>query len=110
MLIGGYPNLELLEYKAKQAAKAHNEKYDALHFQADVFLQGWGSTALGFGGIGGAAMSEAYTTVFSDVLQDVHVVFFGNKPAYIVEKPTDRFFEDLKNRNMASVSDSKTIY
>lgn len=111
LIIGGLPNLELLEYKSKDILKKiNNEKYKDVDLRADVFLQSWASTALGFGGIGGQAISDAYTTVFGDVLKNVYVVFFGNKVAYVVEKPTEKFFTDLKLRDMASVSKSKSIY
>ena len=111
MLIGGLPNLELLEYKSKNILRQiDNEKYKKLNLVADVFLQTWASTALGFGGIGGQAISEAYTTVFGDVLKNVYVIFFGNSLAYIVENPTEKFFTDLKFRMLASVDKSKIIY
>lgn len=111
MLIGGLPNLELLEYKSKNILRQiDNEKYKKLNLVADVFLQTWSSTALGFGGIGGQAISEAYTTVFGDVLKNVYVIFFGNRLAYIVENPTEKFFTDLKFRMLVSVDKSKIIY
>ena len=111
MLIGGFPNLELLEYKTQNIlTKINNKKYKDLNLTADVFIQTWASTALGFGGIGGQALCEAYTTVFGDVIKNVYVIFFGEKPAYIVENPTEKFFTDLKRRKMASVNESKNIY
>lgn len=111
MLIDGYPNLELLEFKAKLALKEKNsEKYANASFRADVFLQAWASTALGFGGIGGQAMSEAYTTVFSDDIKNAYVVFFGNRIAYIVENPKPIFFEDLKVRDMKAIKDALIQY
>ena len=78
--------------------------------RADVFLQTWGSTALGFGGVGGQAMSNAYTTVFGDILKDAYVVFFGKKIAYVIENPTEQFFEDLNRREMVSVDKAKQRY
>lgn len=35
-----------------------------------MFPQAWGSTSLGFGGIGGQAMTSAYTTVITDNCAD----------------------------------------
>ena len=98
-----YPNLELLEYKAIIAL---GDDYKGADLQAEMFLQTWPSTALGFGGVGGSMMTPAYTTVFSDYLENVHLVFFGEKLAYIITDPTDVFFEDLVKRNMASVNGS----
>lgn len=108
MQIGGYPNLELLEYKTRLILKDSNIEYGEL--QAEVFCQCWASTALGFGGVGGSAMSNAYTTVFSDILADVHVVFFAGEFAYIVRDPSEQFRKDLAARNMASVRDAKALY
>lgn len=42
-----------------------------------MFSQTWGSTALGFGGIGGAAMTPAYTVVLQGPNQDLAVYFQG---------------------------------
>ena len=74
-----------------------------------IFSQTWGSTALGFGGMGGDALTEAYTTVIT--LSDFsYLVFFNNRLAYGVKDPTKRFFEDLRNRTMASVSEAEKLY
>ena len=111
MMFGGYPNLELLEYKSKNILQQiDNEKYKNLDLRADVFLQTWGSTALGFGGVGGQAMSDAYTTVFGDILKDAYVVFFGKQIAYVIENPTEQFFEDLNRRQMVSVNKARQRY
>lgn len=39
-------------------------------FEFYMFPQAWGSTSLGFGGIGGQAMTSAYTTVITDNCAD----------------------------------------
>lgn len=66
----------------------------------ETFSQTWGSTALGFGGWGGQAMTTANTTVirFTD---GQYAVFFGSQPAYVVKYPSKEFHEDLLNRRMA---------
>ena len=65
-----------------------------------IFCQTWGSTALGFGGMGGQAMTTAATTVVQ--LDFTHyAIFFGSSLAYVVENPTKEFHEDLQNRRMA---------
>lgn len=66
----------------------------------------WGSTALGFGGIGGSAMTEAYTTVLITRDKKEAAVCFGGEFAYFVEDPNDDFFNDLNNYTMKSVSNS----
>jgi hypothetical protein len=62
------------------------------------FPQVWSSTALGFGGIGGAAITEAYTTVV--VLNDVACVYFDGRLAYRIDDFNDTFIEHLKNQKM----------
>ena len=86
-------------------------------FRCNVFTQLWGSTTLGFSGIGGSAMTEAYTTVCNTDSSNIYGVFFGEKLAYVVKNPNDRFFVDLREHNMASQdeverydSDDTTIY
>ena len=65
-----------------------------------MFPQTWGSTALGHGGIGGAAVSTAYTVVLSSHYTGEHLVYFGSQLAYTVLKPNNRFWNDLAERNM----------
>jgi len=69
----------------------------------DVFKQVWGSTALGFCGIGGCMLTSAYTTVVYDNCSGVYGVFFGEKFAYAVWQPEKMFFDDLKEHCLVSV-------
>jgi hypothetical protein len=72
-----------------------------------MFPQMWGSTALGFDGIGGAAMTTAYTIViqsFHSYSREV-LVYFDGKFAYRISEPNDIFWEDVKNNCIASVID-----
>jgi hypothetical protein len=71
--------------------------------QCEVYLfpQTWGSTALGFGGVGGAAMTTAYTVIV--VHDNAAAVYFGGGLAYVVTKPNSLFFEDIKNHSIAAV-------
>lgn len=73
-------------------------------FEFYMFPQIWGSTSLGFGGIGGQAMTSAYTTVIVDDYYGWCGVFFGEILAYTVFNPNQMFYEDLHNRQMESVS------
>lgn len=68
------------------------------------FPETWGSTALGFGGIGGAAMTTAYTTVVMSGIDAA--VYFDGMLAYVVESPNDQFIQDVAKHNMASVAES----
>lgn len=69
-----------------------------------MFSQTWSSTALGFGGIGGQAITQAYTTVVrSDYTGEV-CVYFGSRFAYKIERPNATFYTDAANRNMKPVN------
>lgn len=60
-----------------------------------MFPQTWASTALGYGGVGGAAMTTAYTVVVSD--RAYACVYFGSsgRLAYRVAARSVAFLEDL---------------
>lgn len=68
------------------------------------FPQTWGSTAIGFGGIGGAAMTTAYTTVI--LCRKNAAVFFAGRHCYSVDDINDAFEKDLINRCMASLQEA----
>lgn len=68
------------------------------------FPQVWGSTALGFGGMGGSAMTSAQTTVIFSEL-DV-AVYFSRRLAYVTKR-SGTLMEDLNRQRMASVKDSR---
>ena len=75
-----------------------------------MFQQTWGSTALGFGGMGGATMTTAYVTIFeSDHHHGFYAVYFGGRFAYLVERPNEQFFDDVRGFRMADVK-SATRY
>lgn len=67
-----------------------------------MFPQVWESTAMGFGGIGGAAITTAYTVILD--VNNTFMVFFGGRFAYKITRPTDKFFEDIAKRHMRHVS------
>ena len=88
-----------------------------LDFETKLFRQTWGNTATGIDEtidgspvFAGQAFTDAYTTVIHELQTDYYGVFFGNIFAYTVHNPTDKFLADLKNCNMASRHDAKTIY
>ena len=112
-MLTNYPNLELLEYKTRLIMRKYHDKDELKwsNFNAYVFPQTWGSTALGFdGAIGGQAMTKAYTTVFHLTKFDEYYVYFNERIAYVVDNPSEEFLEDLKNCNLKSVSKAKTNY
>ena len=80
-----------------------NIKFCRDDFDINLFSQTWGSTALGFSGFGGMAITEAYTTVIQYIPLDIYSVYFGKEFAYYISKPNDKFYHDLMERQMASV-------
>lgn len=80
-----------------------------------MFNQTWGSTALGYGGIGGSALTDAYTVVV-EFLGIYCVYFGGGRLAYKIDTSLlskegyKNFAEDLGFRNMASQYDTSKRY
>lgn len=75
-------------------------------FTVYSFPQTWGSTCLGFGGIGGQAVTTAQTTVIilqSQTLGHHGWVFFNDRPAYHIEKPNISFYTDIREGAMKNV-------
>lgn len=73
-----------------------------------AFPQTWGSTSLGFDGIGGQAITRAQTVV---VLSEngAAVVYFGGRFAYSVDYSRERFWDALWKRTLPAVGDKGTI-
>lgn len=128
-LTAKYPNLELLEYIAKQMFNKDesikkkleeirkNNRYAVIEFETEVFPQLWGSTCTGFDEtedgdlvMSGCAMTKAYTCVFHELLTDIYIVFFDDRPCYMVKNANQVFREDLKNRNLCGLHDAKLRY
>lgn len=74
-----------------------------VHVQA-MFPQTWGSTALGFGGLGGQAVTTAYTIVLSNSLDGELAVYFGGRFAYKVKKTTEKFYADIVAQQLLPVA------
>lgn len=72
------------------------------------FPQTWSSTALGFGGIGGQAFTNALTVAV------VHgreaCVYFGGTFAYKIAKRNHQFYDDLRAHEMHPVSGAHGRY
>ena len=81
-------------------------RFNINDFSIYVFEQTWGSTALGFGGMGGQAMTTANTIVLIPINnhQDCFVYFAG-RFAYSVPY-SETFGEDVRNHSMKSVRNS----
>lgn len=73
-------------------------------FEIYTFEQVWGSAALGFGGIGGQAMTTARTYVLvPQVDGEDCIVYFGGRFAYKAP-PSSEFMEDVRCCRLEPVS------
>ena len=77
--------------------------------QVCVFEQVWGSTNLGFVGVGGSSMTSAWTHVIT-TFDGFYHVFFGGRFAYTIEHPNENFMNDLINQIMQSVDSALKHY
>lgn len=78
-----------------------------------MFKQTWPSTALGFGGWGGSAMTTAWTTVVRTSLptgDKKWYIFFNGIAAYAVVNPTEEFLKDLKEESIVDKETAMTRY
>jgi len=71
-----------------------------------MFPQTWSSAALGFGGIGGRAITPAYTIIIESEHGLGFCVYFGGRFAYRIEHPNDHFHGDIIHQKMANISES----
>lgn len=69
-----------------------------------MFPQSWGSTALGFGGMGGSAITDAYTVIVRHPNRREVCVYFNGEFAYRIERPNQKFRDDMARQQMAAVS------
>lgn len=80
-----------------------------------MFAETWGSTALGFGGIGGAAMTPAYTVIIEGPGAELAVYWAGRlayivNPAKITEKQKLNWQKDITSQHTASRHDADEAY
>lgn len=84
-------------------------------FVCAMFLQTWGSTALGFGGLGGAAITSAYTVVIG-MQNGNRAVFWSGRLAYTLDisKQTiaqrDAFIQDIAKNTSACRAEAVERY
>lgn len=85
---------------------------DESEVRIQMFHQVWGSTALGYGGLGGAAMTPAYTVIVS--FHEVSCVYFSSGMlAYAIDRRTQtpegaaKFDTDVAKMNLLPVSQAK---
>jgi hypothetical protein len=75
-----------------------------------MFPQTWSSTALGFGGIGGQAITSAYVCIIESNLVGGYAVYFGGRFAYVINRPNEKFIEDLQRHRMVDANLGKSTY
>jgi hypothetical protein len=79
-----------------------------------MFSQCWGSTALGFGGVGGAAMTDAYTVVIENPNRTHVAVYWNGRWAYTISKIDNpaytNFVEDLQKATTVSRAKAQACY
>ena len=75
-----------------------------------MFPQIWSSTALGFGGIGGQAITSAYVCIIESNLVGGYAVYFGGRLAYVIDRPNEKFIEDIERHRMVDANLGKSTY
>ena len=75
-----------------------------------MFPQSWGSTALGFGGIGGQAITSAYVCVIESNLVGGYAVYFNARLAYVINRPNEKFMADIAGQRMVDANLGKNTY
>jgi hypothetical protein len=76
----------------------------------NMFPQTWSSTALGFGGIGGQAITSAYVCIIESDLVGGFAVYFGGRLAYVINRPNEKFIEDIQRHRMVDAKLGKATY
>jgi len=76
----------------------------------NMFPQTWSSTALGFGGIGGQAITSAYVCIIESDLVGGFAVYFGGRFAYVINRPNEKFIEDIERHRMVDAKLGKATY
>ena len=105
-------NIALKTFYDKIVAKSGNSKYvdgTAYRYWNDINIhmvsQTWGNTSGGWQGIGGSAMTQAYTIIIENRWFDAIFVYYGGELAYIADsgerlKPfRENSFRHLPGRN-----------
>ena len=95
-----------------RAAKVATVKRRPMPHEVEIysFPQTWGSTALGFGGVGGQAMTTAQTVIVT--LEAKAWVYIGGRLAYTVADfyRNESFMQDMRAHNVAALHQSSKRY
>ncbi len=102
--------IEAVIADATTRAKADGIEMGPLdEFEIETWKQLWGSTALGFSGIGGATICSAYTILAWAHYKTRCYVYFAGRYAYTVKSPNDFFRKAYAERRMPSVRDARKL-
>lgn len=75
-----------------------------------IVKQSWGSTACGWGGMGGSAMTDSYTVVITNVWYNVVFVFYRGKLAYVADwNDSMKKYESIGWQRMPAFYDTKEL-
>ncbi len=93
-----FADIDELIIQFEEELKFNNKRDD---IEVYSFPQCWGSTALGYSGVGGSAMTSAQTVVLHAINENIVKVYFGGKRlAYCVQDPSREFFKDVFENNV----------
>lgn len=88
--------------------KRKHDEYDVALYS--MYTQTWSSTSLGFGGVGGQAITDSYTVVIESLRILGFCVYFGGRFAYRIDKPNSQFWTDIQMQSLSGVDDAKKRY
>lgn len=108
----GFPEIQYQDRDWSSPDRSARVEKTRQHAERDLevvamFPQIWSSTALGFGGLGGQAITTAYTVVVKSNHDLGYCVYFGARFAYRVARPLPTFFADVQSGRLATVKDHK---
>lgn len=111
----------LTSAQAHDFSQAGLEDVQPFEVRVTMFPQLWGSTATGYGGLGGSAMTWAHTAILE--VRGVYLVYFSRgRLAYWVATPEkadqvrptqeqfDLFCSHLQSKSLAGVRDAGLFY
>lgn len=89
-------------FAAKVMAQPESFRLLVSDLEWEAWGQTWGSTALGYGGIGGCAMTHAQTVIVTaqSLITEVAVFFGCPRLAYIANQREDWWAEAYERRQM----------
>ena len=96
----------LLLVQERFYTKIKDDEYFRKHnpyFVMYIFPQIWGDTSMEFDNWRDRMMTSTYTTVISEDYTGYYGVFFGERLAYVIKNPNDKFFDDLHKMKMSDV-------